>query len=213
METWFTADLHLGHGNIIKYSNRPFMTSEETERARADPRGGWSLSPETVARHDAALLEAINSRVGVDDTLWILGDFCFRDLEKAKQYRAQIRCKRVNLVWGNHDSFKLAPLFTQTLDQGPIKVQDQAIWLNHYPMRSWRGSFHGAWHLYGHVHGRLSAQDAVDAFTLTRDVGIDACNYRPISFTELRQWMQPRVALFEERKAAFVAGETDQFVE
>ncbi len=213
METWFTADLHLGHGNIIKYSNRPFMTPEEQERARVDPRGSWALSFETITKHDEALITAINSRVAEHDILWILGDFCFRDVEKAKQYRSRIRCKHVKLVWGNHDSFKLAPLFTQTLDQGPISIQGQSIWLNHYPMRSWRNSFHGAWHLYGHVHGRLTAQDEADAFTLTRDVGVDACNYCPISFTELREWMRPRVALFEERKAAFIAGQIDQFIE
>jgi calcineurin-like phosphoesterase family protein len=213
METWFTADLHLGHGNIIKYSNRPFMTTEEIERAQVDSRGSWTVSPETIAKHDHELLEAINSRVGERDTLWILGDFCFRDFEKAKMYRSRVRCKHVHLIWGNHDAPKLESLFERTFDQGMIKIDGQRIWLNHYPMRSWDGSFHGAWHLYGHVHGRLAAQDENTAFTLTRDVGVDACEYRPISFTELREWMQPRVALFEERKAAFVAGETDQFVE
>jgi calcineurin-like phosphoesterase family protein len=213
METWFTADLHLGHGNIIKYCNRPFMTNSEAERAATDPRGQWKLLPETVAAHDAAIIETINSLVKTNDDLWILGDFCLRDPKKAQAYRERIRCKQVHLVWGNHDPQTLAPLFSSVLDQGMLNIQGQPIWLNHYPMRSWNGSFHGSWQLYGHVHGRLQAEDAQKPYLLTRDVGVDACEYRPVSFGELKAWMQPRVAAFEERKARMIAGERLEFVE
>jgi calcineurin-like phosphoesterase family protein len=213
MKTFFTADLHLGHGNIIKYCQRPFMTAEETAQAKAEPRGSWKISPESLEYHDAAILETINSMVKTDDTLWILGDFCLRDPKKAMQYRQRIRCKNVHLVWGNHDPLSLAPLFSSTLEQGVINVQGQAIWLNHYPMRSWRGSFHGAWHLYGHVHGRLAAEDAQKPYTLTRDIGVDACEYKPVGFEELHAWMQPRVRAFEQRKAQFIAGDNVEFVE
>ncbi len=213
METWFTADLHLGHGNIIKYSNRPFMNPDEQLRANLEPRGTWQLSKETIEYHDTMLLEAINSRVKIGDTLWILGDFCMRDVAKAKAYRARIRCKNVNLVWGNHDSHSVATEFSRVVDQGMVSVAGQKIWLNHYPMRSWDGSFHGSWHLYGHVHGRLQAEDAAKPYTLTRDVGVDACDYKPISFAELQDWMQPRVKVFNQRKAQFIAGETVDFIE
>ena len=74
---WFTADLHLGHGNIIKYCLRPFLSAEERQRAVRDPRGKWRVAEETVARHDAALLDAVNSHVAEADTLWVLGDFCW----------------------------------------------------------------------------------------------------------------------------------------
>ena len=37
MQVWFTADTHFGHGNIIKYCQRPFMSREETAATRADP--------------------------------------------------------------------------------------------------------------------------------------------------------------------------------
>jgi len=33
MTTWFTADLHLGHRNIIEYCNRPFADVDEMNRA------------------------------------------------------------------------------------------------------------------------------------------------------------------------------------
>jgi calcineurin-like phosphoesterase family protein len=74
---WFTADLHLGHGNIIKYCLRPFLTPQEKERAQHDARGRWKVADETIERHDNALLEAINEAASEQDALWILGDFCW----------------------------------------------------------------------------------------------------------------------------------------
>lgn len=153
--TWFTADTHLGHANIVKFCLRPFLTPTEEERAREDPRGSWRVSPETVERHDAAILGAINAAVQPEDTLWVLGDFCWGKLEEAQAYRNRIACRNVNLVWGNHDHRSVEPAFAKTIEQGMVKAGEHKIWLNHYPMRSWHKSFHGRWHLYGHVHGRL----------------------------------------------------------
>src|SRR5438874_246605 len=189
MTVWFTADLHLGHGNFIKYCNRPFLSPKEREEVQRDPRSRFRLSDETVRRHDNALLDAINSRVQEDDTLWFLGDFCWGDFDQAKQYREQIRCRNVHLVWGNHDHRSIRPLFDEAVEQRMIQVEGQDIWLNHYPMRSWNRAFHGSWHLYGHVHGRLTAADEANPSTLTKDVGVDACDYRPWSFDDLAAYM------------------------
>ena len=81
-----------------------------------------------------------------------------------------------------------------------ITVEGQAIWLNHYPARSWDRRFHGSWHLYGHVHGRLVAQDEANLAMLTRDVGVDACDYRPLSFDDLSRYMGPRIEAFDAVK-------------
>ena len=191
MKVWFTADLHLGHGNIIKYCNRPFLSAEEQALANIDPRGRWRVSPLTIQRHDDALLDAINARVAVTDVLWIVGDFCWGN---ASDYRQRIRCRTVHLIWGNHDKKSIRPLFDQAWEQGMIRVEGQDIWLNHYPMRSWDHAFHGAWHLYGHVHGRLVGEDRRNPWLLRRDVGVDACDYQPISFQELQAYMAPREA-------------------
>jgi len=75
MSVWFTADTHFGHGNIIKYCQRPFLTPAELEIVRTDPRGKLRLSEATARRHDESLLDAINTRVDQSDTLWVLGDF------------------------------------------------------------------------------------------------------------------------------------------
>jgi len=97
---WFTADLHLGHGNIIKHCLRPFLSPAEEEFAQTEPLGHWKVSEETRRRHDDALLTAINDAVRTRDTLWVLGDFCWGGPKAARAYRERIRCQKVNLVWG-----------------------------------------------------------------------------------------------------------------
>lgn len=52
--TWFTADFHLGHANIIRYCSRPFSTVEEM---------------------DQAIVERLNASVKPNDVLYFLGDF------------------------------------------------------------------------------------------------------------------------------------------
>jgi calcineurin-like phosphoesterase family protein len=209
MTVWFTADTHFGHGNIIKYCQRPFLSAEELASVRTDPRGKLRLSAETVRRHDDALLAAINERVDEHDTLWILGDFCWGGIDEAHHYRSRIRCRNVHLVWGNHDHRSIRPLFGEAIEQGWVRVEGTDIWVNHYPMRTWNKSFHGSWHLYGHVHGRLQREDAANPATLVKDVGVDACGYRPWSFEELSEYMGPRIEAFHRRKAAFLDGKDD----
>jgi calcineurin-like phosphoesterase family protein len=209
MQYWFTADTHFGHGNIIKYCDRPFLSREERDALRGDPRAKLRLSAETVQRHDDALLDAINARVAADDHLWILGDFCWGGAAEARQYRDRIRCANVFLVWGNHDPGEIGPVFTDTMEQGMIRVEGQEIWLNHYPMRSWNKAFHGSWHLYGHVHGRLRREDERNTGMLVKDVGVDACDYKPMSFADLSAHMAPRVEAFNRNKAALAAGQDD----
>lgn len=206
---WFTADPHFGHGNIIKYCQRPFLSDEEKNRADEDPRGRWKVSRETVRRHDEALLSAINESVMPDDQLWILGDFCLGKYDDAKKYVERIACKNINFVWGNHDHPSIGPLFQRTFQQVLIKVKGQNIFLNHYPMRSWDKRFHGSWALYGHVHNRLANLDREKPTLLTRDVGVDACDYYPVSFEQLKTYMEPRVEKFLEMKQRIIDGTTE----
>jgi calcineurin-like phosphoesterase family protein len=53
MARWYTADLHLGHANIIRYCDRPFSDVDEMNRA---------------------LIDRWNSVVADDDEVWVLGD-------------------------------------------------------------------------------------------------------------------------------------------
>ena len=200
MTVWFTADLHLGHGNIIRYCKRPFLSEAELEKIEElGERGKWQISDESLRNHDDALINAINERVDTKDMLWILGDFCRGSLVTATEYRNRIACENVYLVIGNHDKTLIKPIFKDVIDQGLIEIEGQLIWLNHYPMRSWYRSHLGCWHLYGHVHGMLVPEDEAADHTLTMDVGVDARDYKPVSFEEIYEYMKPREIKFKER--------------
>ena len=67
-------------------------------------------------------------------------------------------------------------------------------------MRYWDKSFHGSWHLFGHVHGGLAEEDAAEPWRLTMDVGVDACNYQPVDFDLIESYMQPRIKEFKQRR-------------
>lgn len=166
---FFTADLHLGHNNIIKYCNRPFMNWDEQQffeiiKTGQVPISELKISEQSTKKMDDQIIQSINDTVGQDDHLVIIGDFCFAKSkdkkEKALKYRRAINCKNVYLIYGNHDDKKiLHDLFTLTADSYTFHVDNEIIFCSHYPCRSWNKKSYGAWMLYGHVHGLLSPND------------------------------------------------------
>ena len=166
---WFTADFHLGHKNIIRYCNRPFDTVEEMNRT---------------------ILDQLNNLVKANDILYFLGDFCIGPKARAVQLRREIRCKKIFAVPGNHDkdTRKLSQAFSWLGDLDEVSINGQRIVLCHYAMRVWNHSSHGAWHLYGHSHGRLTTLDN----SLSMDVGVDTHDFRPWHFDEIRNRMKAR---------------------
>ena len=68
---FFTADLHLGHKNIIKYCNRPFSSLKDM---------------------DETIINNWNSVVGKNDTVYALGDLVF-GFHKYEKYLNQLNGK------------------------------------------------------------------------------------------------------------------------
>jgi calcineurin-like phosphoesterase family protein len=169
--TWFTADFHLGHKNIIRYCNRPF---------------------DSVEAMNSAILERLNSAVKANDVLYFLGDFCIGPKARALELRREIRCKKIFAVPGNHDkdTRKLTEEFSWLGDLAEVSINGQRIVLCHYAMRVWNHSSHGAWHLYGHSHGRLPTLNN----SLSMDVGVDTHDFGPWHFDEVRDRMTAKAA-------------------
>ncbi|MFA8451198.1 MAG: metallophosphoesterase family protein [Bacteroidales bacterium] len=172
---YFTSDHHFGHKNIIKYSNRPFADVEEMNNS---------------------LIERWNSKIQKNDKVYHLGDIGFCDTSTLKHIISQLNGK-IHLVKGNHDriSSEIKNLFEWVKDYHELKLNDvdhnsgkQLIVLSHYAMRVWNKSHHGSYHLYGHSHGELPD----DIHSLSFDVGVDAHNYYPLSYQEVKEIMNKK---------------------
>jgi calcineurin-like phosphoesterase family protein len=121
---WLTADLHLGHENIIRYTGRPFANANEMNGALA-----------------ANILETVKPT----DTLYVLGDFAFRP-EVFAAYAAMLE-SACTVVWvhGNHDpKQRRDPLAVD------FKHAKHHFYLCHYPWATWRPN---TVMLHGHCHG------------------------------------------------------------
>ena len=175
---YLTADLHLGHANIIKLCDRPFSD---------------------VKRMDSALIAAINDRVSYDDELWVLGDFAYKlDAGHICRLRERIVCPRVHLVRGNHD-LRMTPGKMQKVFEFDGSYYD-GLWspagrrmvLCHYPIADWNTQGRGSYMLHGHIHSVGSAYNERQraAGLLRLDVGVDANNYAPVSIEQIDAWFK-----------------------
>ena len=66
----------------------------------------------------------------------------------------------------------------------------------HYAMRTWNRQHKGAWQLYGHSHNNLPELPTL----MSMDVGIDAHDYRPISFDEVKKHMEAKMKFADKNK-------------
>ncbi|MBX3354290.1 MAG: metallophosphoesterase [Phycisphaeraceae bacterium] len=175
---FISGDTHFGHQEAISLFARPFDTTEAM---------------------DSALVARINERVGRRDTLIHIGDFCGpaawskRSVRRrASEVRAEIRCRRIILVRGNHDPQGVKAfdrLFEEVTDLLSIRLRDGSrgrLNLCHYPLRVWRGQFKGAMLGYGHTHGTVAELDR------STDVGVDCWDFSPIEVTELANFLRTR---------------------
>ena len=67
-----------------------------------------------------------------------------------------------------------------------VTDSDKQICLCHYPIADWYKGRHGAWHIYGHIHG---SKDDVYQLMKTREHALNAAacinNYTPSTVDEL----------------------------
>lgn len=152
---WFTSDLHVDHKNIIQYCGRPWTFEEQRE--------------EIIARW--------NSRVGLMDNVYHLGDFVFtgaKGLQKTLELIKELNGV-IHFIKGNHCQDKLwklvedanLPHVAWIKDYHELSIGNQKIIMCHYPFETWNLAHHGSWHLHGHCHGSLPPRGK------RLDVGLD----------------------------------------
>ena len=158
---WFSSDLHFQHNNIIKFSKRPYANVDEM---------------------NLDLIKKWNQKVKVDDSIWFLGDFSFKDGDR---FFHQLNGRK-HLIIGNHDGDKVRDLPWESQEiYSELEVPDKTgkkhrLVLFHYPIEEFNGFYKGAIHLHGHVHGKkmLPIKKRVD-------VAVECHGYAPVSFEKI----------------------------
>jgi len=169
---FLTADTHFDHFNIIRYCNRPFVTSEEMNET---------------------MIQRWNETVGENDLVIHLGDFCFGHPQKF----ADRLNGTLSLVKGNHDRkfykwFKYRTLYNE------MSIGRFNVLIRHHPAgKRFRSGFDPKRHHFcicGHVHEKWLWD------YLSFNVGVDMHNFRPISLQKVEKHLEDRKKFLQNFK-------------
>ena len=184
MSVFFSSDWHLNHANIAG--------------AECSSWGGGYRTFKSKEEMTEVIIAAVNKTVGINDTLYYLGDFCFGDHTLTPKWRDRILCKNIIFIKGNHDNNirKYRDSFPSISDYLRTKVEGQSIVFSHYPIMSWENMSRGSWMIHGHCHAHDDV-DALNELCKRFDCGIDSAykifgEYRPFSFTEIKEIMDAK---------------------
>jgi calcineurin-like phosphoesterase family protein len=175
---WFTADTHFGHRAMVERE--------------------WGRKFPDIDTMDRAIIDQWNAVVSKRDTVFILGDFSFRNSAETVGIIGELN-GRLHLIEGNHDRglAKYAlDLFDRVTPYLELKINGKRVCMSHYPFRSWHQMQYGSWQLHGHCHGNLAGRGR------QLDVGMDSAykltgTYRPLHFGEIEEILE-RIPLWSE---------------
>ena len=165
MKTFFTADNHFNHKNIIKYQNRPFKN---------------------VSHMNEVMIKNWNEKVSKSDRIFILGYLSMdTNGENTQDILNQLNGAKF-LIKGNHDSWAnktaLQKNFSWIRNYHTLRENNQVVILLHYPILQWDRRHKGSIHLYGHVHTE-EVKELVG--TKSYNVGVDVNNFYPVELYDI----------------------------
>lgn len=134
-KNFYISDLHFDHKNVIKFDSRPFFTLEEMNKT---------------------LINNWNSVVAKDDTVYILGDFCWSKEDRWIEIMKQLNGNK-QLIKGNHCLKKMSPklraMFQDVKDYKEITDSGKHVCMSHFPMMFYKSAWNpDNYMLCGHVH-------------------------------------------------------------
>lgn len=179
-EFWFTSDTHYNHENILEFQqNRSHFKD--------------------IQEMTDIIIENWNKHIKNGDVVYHLGDFALTYRASDTAIIEDILNRKngnIHLILGNHDRKWLtrANGFETIKDVQYKKINDQKIFMFHYPVLSWRAMHHESWHIFGHSHGNLK-------FDLGKamDVGIDTHpEFRPYHFDEIKEILDKKEVILRD---------------
>lgn len=136
-DIWITSDLHFFHKRIMEFcpKTRPWKSVEEMNKA---------------------LVDAWNTTVKQNDTIYFLGDLSFGKAEPTEEILKNLSGNKY-LVYGNHCGALregwAKKYFIHRADILDYTIAGHKVVMCHFPMLSWNRSHYGSLHAYGHEHG------------------------------------------------------------
>ena len=179
---YFCSDLHGFHGNICYGTST--WNDKETNCRRYN----------TVEEMNDAIVNSINSRVGINDTLIHCGDWTFGSSVNAWRLRNRINCANIIQINGNHDDairknkevlvgIDLHPLLIQNIFWGiyeaPFKFwyDNHEFICSHYPPRPITNfNIPNTIWVHGHTHHKCDNDEIHQKYNVI-DVGWDGGVY------------------------------------
>lgn len=162
MTIYFTSDIHFNHKFMARlrgFRDVPTMNAEIVSK--------W------------------NDLIEPHDEVWVLGDVAFGPRDEAMALVQQLKGIKT-LILGNHDSpwlvkwggwenvhYYKSKRWNVEEEDGPKRY---SAFCCHYPMLTWPNAHEGVFHLHGHSHGNLPADNNTRI-----DVGIDATHQIAVS--------------------------------
>ena len=167
---WVTSDIHFNHQRIIEFC--------------PETRGHCT----SVDDMNELIIQNFNSVIRNEDTLYMLGDIGFGDVDSCLNLINRINGNKV-WIHGNHDrkfwvsdKYKEMKYSIGVIEDTPYKTishtvdgKKNNIVLFHFPIESWEGKSKGSIHLHGHCHS--SPDQTINSRRM--DIGVDSNNLMP----------------------------------
>lgn len=174
-DIWVWSDIHFGHGNIIKYCDRPFASADE-------------MNETMIANH--------NSVVKPEDLVIWVGDVSFMREEPTNEILKQLNGDRI-LIIGNHDiDNKRKRLKVLDFNEHHLlyTIDDPTtpLLFTHYTMENtplpWIN-------IHGHVHNNpYDVQDSLQHI----NVSVEVLGYTPMHLNRLKEMAKTRLTSMED---------------
>lgn len=179
--TFFMSDPHFNHKNYCKGISN--WVNKDCCR-----------DFDSLDNMNSVVLESINKTVKEDSHLFILGDFLFGHRKNLEEFRNNIKCNNIYLIFGNHDDKirNARNVFNWSGNYLEIFLGKHLVCLFHYPISIWRECHKGSWLLCGHSHGtHFESTKNCKSTGKILDVGWDSFK-KPLDYFEIKSIMNTK---------------------
>lgn len=175
---WLSSDLHFGHDREFIYKPRGFNSVDEMNEA---------------------IVERFNKLVRPGDDLYLLGDLCLGDPEKAMEYLNKLNGRKY-IIYGNHDTDRRKSMFwkldnvANCADALSFKYGKYHFYLSHYPTIT--GNLQNEnlakmmLNLYGHTH---QTSNFFHDLPYCYHVGVDSHGCYPVDLDMIIRDMEAKI--------------------